>query len=90
MSYKMGQRGKERREALGLTQRQLADRIGTSQSVVMRWENDGSPKFDAIRRWATALEMSFDDLAFDPEELEAKQERAAETDVETQRSAGMR
>lgn len=91
MSYRMGLRGKLARERLGLTQGQLAAKLGTAQSVVGRWERDGAVKFDAIRSWATALEMTFDELAFDPEELaESQSERAAEIDHETLQAAGAR
>jgi transcriptional regulator with XRE-family HTH domain len=91
MSYRMGKRGKERRESLGLTQSELAAKLGTSQGVIGRWELDGAPKFESIRSWATALHMTFDELAFDPEELaESQSERAAEIDYETLRAAGER
>lgn len=42
---------KEARLRAGLTQRQLAQRLGTSQSVVARWETGRTaPAFDVVSR----------------------------------------
>lgn len=39
------------RQAAGVTQAQLAERLGTAQSVVARWESGSrSPSFDTIIR----------------------------------------
>lgn len=46
----------ERREALGLTQRQLAARMGTQQSAVSDLENGRyEPYISTLTRWAAAL-----------------------------------
>jgi transcriptional regulator with XRE-family HTH domain len=47
----------------GLTQAQLAERIGTKQSSISRLEGGGAePSFDMLRRLAAALNVSFEIL----------------------------
>ena len=49
------------RERQGLTQRQLAERMGVSQSVVGRFERAGrTPGVDTLWRLATALNVRFE------------------------------
>jgi transcriptional regulator with XRE-family HTH domain len=51
------------RLAAGLTQQQLAERIGTKQSSISRLEGgDAEPSFDMLRRLAAALNVSFEIL----------------------------
>lgn len=51
----------EARLTAGLTQRQLAERIGTKQSSISRLEGgDAQPSFDMLRRLAAALDVSFE------------------------------
>jgi ribosome-binding protein aMBF1 (putative translation factor) len=46
----------ERRSALGLSQRQLAERVGTTQSAIARLERGGRPpRIDTLLRIADAL-----------------------------------
>lgn len=46
----------EARHEVGLTQEQLAERMGTTQSVVARLENTHHmPTFDLVTRYAAAL-----------------------------------
>jgi ribosome-binding protein aMBF1 (putative translation factor) len=46
----------EARHQAGLTQEQVAERMGTTQSVVARLENAHHiPSFDLVTRYATAL-----------------------------------
>jgi transcriptional regulator with XRE-family HTH domain len=46
---------------VGLTQKQLADRIGTTQSAVARLEaGTTEPRFDMLRRLSNALNVSFE------------------------------
>ena len=53
----------EARAAAGLTQHELAERIGTKQSSISRLENgDAEPSFDMLRRLAAALNVSFEIL----------------------------
>src|SRR5947207_3346512 len=43
------------RLAAGLTQRQLAERMGTGQSVIARIEGGGHPpRLDTLQKWAAA------------------------------------
>lgn len=45
------------RRAAGLTQRQLADRMGVSQQAVQKLERyDSDPKLSTLRRYANAVE----------------------------------
>jgi ribosome-binding protein aMBF1 (putative translation factor) len=51
------------RLAAGLTQQQLAQRIGTKQSSISRLESGtAEPSFDMLRRLAAALNVSFEIL----------------------------
>ncbi|HET9017699.1 MAG TPA: helix-turn-helix transcriptional regulator [Thermomicrobiaceae bacterium] len=44
----------------GLTQQQLAARLGTTQSAVARWENgDVIPRLDTLQRLADVLDTAF-------------------------------
>ena len=46
----------------GLTQGQLADKIGCRQKDVSRWESGTKPGVDYLVKIAAALECSIDDL----------------------------
>jgi ribosome-binding protein aMBF1 (putative translation factor) len=49
------------RLARGLTQAELAERIGTTQSAIARLESGGAkPSFDMLGRLAAALDVSFE------------------------------
>ena len=53
-----GQRIKAARKAAGITQAELADRLGISYVGVSQWENDlRNPKIETLQRIATALEI---------------------------------
>lgn len=52
----VGEAIREAREAAGLTQRELAERIGTQQPAIARLESDGSsPSIRTLRAIAEAL-----------------------------------
>ena len=52
-----------RRKYLGLTQEELADRVGVSKSAIAKWETDGGlPDRDNLRRLSEAINVSVDDL----------------------------
>jgi transcriptional regulator with XRE-family HTH domain len=66
-AYEIGRMVRELREARGLSQRELAERMGTTQSVVGRLEAGGSrPTIVTLDRVALALglrlEVRFHDL----------------------------
>ena len=47
---------RERRERLGLTQGQLAERLGVDQGTVAHWElGTRKPRLDLLQAWAEAL-----------------------------------
>lgn len=52
-----------RRKSLGLTQAELAERIGVSKSAIAKWETDGGlPDRDNLRRLAEIMKVSVDEL----------------------------
>lgn len=54
---------RQRREALGLSIGELAERIGVAKSLVLYWERgDKLPKPANLQKLATALGVSFEDL----------------------------
>jgi transcriptional regulator with XRE-family HTH domain len=57
----LGARIREARDAAGLTQRQLADRLGTVQHVVSGWETGArAPNVANLASLATALDVTTD------------------------------
>lgn len=67
-----GQFIKAAREKAGMTQKELADKLGIPYQSVSQWErNTRNPKYDTIRRIATALGVEWTDLV--PEEEQGKQ-----------------
>lgn len=57
-----------RREALGLSQRQLAAKLGTQQSAVSDLESgrNPDPQVSTVRRWADALGLRAVVKIYDP------------------------
>lgn len=52
---------KEGRRRVGLTQAELAERLGTAQSVIARWESGSrSPSFKTVTRALKACGLSLD------------------------------
>jgi transcriptional regulator with XRE-family HTH domain len=63
-----GQRLTQAREQAGLTQQQLADKLGTSQRAVARWERDPiALRPDQLTALASVLGVSLDYLAGIPD-----------------------
>lgn len=57
------ERLKEKRKALGLTQAELAERIGCTQKDVARWESGvREPRLTALKKLAEALGCKVDDI----------------------------
>lgn len=55
-AFELGARVRAERETLGLTQAELADRMGTTQPTVARLEAGGvTPSLDTLHRAADAL-----------------------------------
>lgn len=53
-----GQRIKEARKKAGLTQKQLAEKLGIAYQTLAQWENDlRNPKYETIERIANALNV---------------------------------
>lgn len=62
----VGSRIKREREAAGLTQAELASRIGTASSMIGQWENNNrNPKSAVLEKIAAALNISIDRLLYD-------------------------
>jgi ribosome-binding protein aMBF1 (putative translation factor) len=56
-AYEIGKKVRELREARGLSQKELAQRMGTTQSVIARLELGGAePRFETLERVARALD----------------------------------
>jgi len=56
--YELGRAVRERREELGLTQAELAERAGLQQPAVARFEAGGTmPTIPVLERYAAALAM---------------------------------
>lgn len=58
----MGEKLRAARLAAGLTQAQLAERVGCYQKDVARWEAGLEPKALTLKKLAQALGCSMDDL----------------------------
>lgn len=54
---------KNQRKKLGLTQTQLADMLGVSQSAIAMWESGKNmPRADMLQKLSRILNCSIDDL----------------------------
>lgn len=58
----MGEKLKAARKAAGLTQAQLAEKVGCYQKDIARWEAGLEPKALTLKKLAQALGCSMDDL----------------------------
>ena len=60
---KIGKYIAEKRKALGLTQRQVAEQLGMSDKSVSKWERDeGCPDITLLPAIASYYDVSIDDL----------------------------
>lgn len=53
----------------GLSQRELAERVGVTEGAVSRWESERRPKLDNLKRLAVALDCDPALLMVEPIEL---------------------
>ena len=58
----MGEKLKAARKAAGLTQKQLAEKVGCTQVDIVRWENGREPKALTLKKLAAAIGCGMDDL----------------------------
>ena len=59
----IGSNIQSRRKMVGLTQEQLAERLGVSRQTVSKWETGGgSPNLDSLQAVARLFDVSVDDL----------------------------
>ena len=65
----LGERIRQRRKELGLSLRELADRVGLTASFLSQIERDlASPSLDSLRKISDALEVPIFHFLIDPEE----------------------
>lgn len=58
-----GENLREHRIAVGLTQAQLAEKLGVKQSCIAMWENgDRNPNMIALKKLAIVLDCTIDEL----------------------------
>ncbi len=60
---KLGRFLASRRRLMGLTQEEMADRIGVSKSAIAKWETDGGlPDRDNLKKISEVMNVSVDEL----------------------------
>lgn len=65
----IGERIRERRKELGMTQKQLADKLGVKYQTVQAWElNSRNPKLETVEKLASALGVSSGWLVYGDED----------------------
>lgn len=65
----IGERIRERRKKLGMTQKQLADKLGVKYQTVQAWElNSRNPKLETVEKLASALGVSSGWLVYGDED----------------------
>ena len=75
MKHNMGEIIAERRKALGMTQKDLADKMNVTDKAVSKWERNLSiPDVASIPTLAEILELSVEELMGSCEEKEASNE----------------
>ena len=63
MENRTGQFISERRKAIGLTQKELAERLGVTNKAVSKWETGGGmPDVSMLKKLSEILEVSVDEL----------------------------
>ena len=65
-----GERIKTFRKHKGLTQKELAERMGVAPQTLAQWENNlRNPKYETLNRIAKELEISYLDLVEDADDM---------------------
>lgn len=72
MNKTIGQRIRERREALGWSQRELGRRCGFSMAQIFRFESGTTPRLDDAVKIADALEVAPEVLYFSQNGIDSK------------------
>ena len=81
MTKKFAQAVLTRRKELGLTQEELAKRVGTSKQMVSKYElGQRSPKVAMANAFATALETTLDDL-LEVERIEQEEPKVEDPEI---------
>lgn len=76
MENRTGQFIARRRKAVGLTQKELADRLGVTNKAVSKWETGGGmPDISVLQELSRILEVSVDELLAGEYEEESRTEK---------------
>lgn len=76
MENRTGQFIARRRKAIGLTQKELADRLGVTNKAVSKWETGGGmPDISVLQELSRILEVSVDELLAGEFEEESRPEK---------------
>lgn len=76
MENRTGQFIARRRKAIGLTQKELADRLGVTNKAVSKWETGGGmPDISVLQELSRILEVSVDELLAGEYEEESRPEK---------------
>lgn len=68
----LGEKLKEARKQVGLSQEELSEKLGVSRSAVAKWETDkGIPDIDNLKNISELLNVSLDYLLDDGEKIDA-------------------
>ena len=77
----IGEKIKQERKAMGLSQEQLAEKIMVSRAAVAKWENDiGVPDIENLKALAKLFGMTLDELAGEGEEVRCTLRKPAQAE----------
>lgn len=77
-----GERIREMRETLGITGRELADRIGVTRGAVGNWELGQGIKRENLQKIASAYKVSFEWLALNRGPMRADEDEPDSASIE--------
>jgi transcriptional regulator with XRE-family HTH domain len=72
----IGRRGRERREAIGMTKIELCHKLGIGTGRLNTMETEGVSGIGTCQRWAEALGMPVEELAFGTKKTATKKAKA--------------